>query len=183
MSSLPKLLSPQTSSFIYPDLNLAEHYDGHRRTVLPRFRSTLALLMALLLPGWQLELLAQQQASPLQLGHPGQDYSGQIQSDDAGYAPQQGYPAAQSAYQTQQDLSGQAYPQQENASVVQPLPPKRLQQLVAPIALYPDSLVGLVLAASTYPAQVQDADAWLQSQGSAPPERIAAGANVQNWDP
>jgi hypothetical protein len=41
--------------------------------------------------------------------------------------------------------------------------PENLQQLVAPIALYPDSLVAQVLAASTYPDQVVEADRWVQA--------------------
>jgi hypothetical protein len=39
-----------------------------------------------------------------------------------------------------------------------PLTPAQLQQLVAPIALYPDALVAQILAAATYPAQVVEAD-------------------------
>jgi len=35
--------------------------------------------------------------------------------------------------------------------------PDQLQQLVAPIALYPDSLVAQILAASTFPEQVVEA--------------------------
>jgi len=58
-----------------------------------------------------------------------------------------------------------------------------LEQLVAPIALYPDTLVAQMLAASTYPAQVVDADRWLQALGNASPYQIAGGADVQNWDP
>jgi hypothetical protein len=41
--------------------------------------------------------------------------------------------------------------------------PEQLQELVAPIALYPDSLVAQILAASTFPEQVVDADRWVQS--------------------
>src|SRR5579862_7412096 len=37
-----------------------------------------------------------------------------------------------------------------------------LNQLVAPIALYPDALVAQVLAAATYPAEVVEADRWMQ---------------------
>src|SRR5277367_695478 len=40
---------------------------------------------------------------------------------------------------------------------------EQLQQLVAPIALYPDSLVAQVLAASTFPEQVVEADRWVQA--------------------
>src|SRR5205823_247810 len=39
---------------------------------------------------------------------------------------------------------------------------QELQQLVAPIALYPDELAAQVLAASTYPDQVVEADRWIQ---------------------
>src|SRR5271163_2839590 len=38
--------------------------------------------------------------------------------------------------------------------------PDALDQLVAPIALYPDSLVAQMLAATTFPAQVVEADRW-----------------------
>ena len=41
-----------------------------------------------------------------------------------------------------------------------PQTPEQLQQLVAPIALYPDSLVAQILAASTFPAQVVEGDRW-----------------------
>jgi hypothetical protein len=54
--------------------------------------------------------------------------------------------------------------------------------LVAPIALYPDALVAQVLAASTYPTQVVEADRWRQTQGNASPDQIAAGADTRNWD-
>ncbi len=69
-------------------------------------------------------------------------------------------------------------PQQYN-----PLGADQLDQLVAPIALYPDSLVAQILAASTYPEQVADADHFVQSNQGAPPEQIAQMANGQPWDP
>ena len=71
-----------------------------------------------------------------------------------------------------------APPQQWNA-----LSPDQLNQLVAPIALYPDSLVAQVLGASTYPTQIVEADRFVQSQGGAPPDQIAQMVNGQNWDP
>ncbi len=91
------------------------------------------------------------------------------------YAPQQPSPGYGQA-QMQQGY-GQPQPQ------VQPLNAQQLEQLVAPIALYPDPLVAQVLTASTYQAQVADADHWRQAQGNAPSEQIAAGADAQNWDP
>src|SRR5260221_8519780 len=38
----------------------------------------------------------------------------------------------------------------------------QLDQLVAPIALYPDALVAQVLAASVYPVEVVEAERWMQ---------------------
>src|ERR1035438_1796159 len=65
----------------------------------------------------------------------------------------------------------------------QPLDAAQLEQLVAPIALYPDTLVAQVVAASTYPGQIADADRWRQMQGDASPDQIVAAADAQNWDP
>jgi len=82
--------------------------------------------------------------------------------------------------------STESYPQQgygPTLTPAQPLNAGQLEQLVAPIALYPDALVAQVLAASTYPNQVADADRWRQMEGYNSPEQIAAGADVQNWDP
>src|SRR5713226_8968267 len=58
-----------------------------------------------------------------------------------------------------------------------------LHQLVAPIALYPDSLVGQILAASQYPTQIVEAQRWMQSNSGLSPTKLAQGANSQSWDP
>ena len=58
-----------------------------------------------------------------------------------------------------------------------------LNQLVAPIALYPDSLVAQILAASTYPTQIVEAGRWLQNNSGLSPAQISEGANSQSWDP
>jgi hypothetical protein len=56
--------------------------------------------------------------------------------------------------------------------------------MVAPIALYPDTLVAQILTAATYPAQVVAADQWLRQIEGASPDEIAVGANAQSsWDP
>ena len=65
----------------------------------------------------------------------------------------------------------------------QALDPEQLGQLVAPIALYPDSLVAQILAASTYPAQVASAGQFINQNGNYPPEQLAEQANTQPWDP
>lgn len=94
-----------------------------------------------------------------------------------GFAGNQGYP------QQPNQQANQPY-QQQGVGQGQPLSAEELEQLVAPIALYPDTLVAQILAASTYPAQVAAADQWLRAQGNAPSEQIAAEAGAQtSWDP
>ncbi len=61
--------------------------------------------------------------------------------------------------------------------------PEQLQQLVAPIALYPDALVAQVLAASTYPDQIVEADRWLQQQTDLKGEQLGQEVDKQPWDP
>jgi hypothetical protein len=58
-----------------------------------------------------------------------------------------------------------------------------LQQLVAPIALYPDALVAQILAASTYPTQVVEAERWMQQHSSLTGEQLAKEVDTQDWDP
>ncbi|RRA49742.1 DUF3300 domain-containing protein [Acidipila sp. EB88] len=77
----------------------------------------------------------------------------------------------------------QGYPPQGNQGNYQPLGPDQINQLVAPIALYPDSLVAQVLAGATYPAQLASAEQFVQQGGNYPPEQLAEMANGQPWDP
>jgi hypothetical protein len=58
---------------------------------------------------------------------------------------------------------------------------EQLQQLVAPIALYPDSLVAQILAASTFPEQVVEADRWVQARLKG--DALAKAVDQQPWDP
>ncbi len=64
-----------------------------------------------------------------------------------------------------------------------PLDAVGLNQLVAPIALYPDSLVAQILTASTYPQQVTDANNWTHQTAGLPPQARADQANGMPWDP
>src|SRR5881397_504944 len=50
---------------------------------------------------------------------------------------------------------------------------KELQQLVAPIALYPDHLVAQVLAGSTYPSQVVEAERWMKQNSNLKGDELA----------
>jgi Protein of unknown function (DUF3300) len=60
---------------------------------------------------------------------------------------------------------------------------EQLQQLVAPIALYPDALVAQILAASTYPAEVVAADRWMQAHPGLKGDQLGDSVNAQSWDP
>jgi Protein of unknown function (DUF3300) len=59
----------------------------------------------------------------------------------------------------------------------------QLDQLVAPIALYPDSLVAQVLAASTFPAEIVEADRWVQANPDLKGDDLAKAVDQQTWDP
>src|SRR5262249_31364055 len=54
---------------------------------------------------------------------------------------------------------------------------------VAPIALYPDELVAQILAAATYPAQVVQADRWMQQHTDLKGDALAQAVDSQPWDP
>ncbi len=58
----------------------------------------------------------------------------------------------------------------------------QLYQLVAPIALFPDNLVAMVLAASTYPDQISAAYQWLQQNSNLKGQQLTEAANQQPWD-
>src|SRR6185369_1214695 len=60
---------------------------------------------------------------------------------------------------------------------------EQLQQLVAPIALYPDALVAQVLAASTYPTEIVEADRWMQQNSNLKGQQLADEVDNQAWDP
>ncbi len=58
-----------------------------------------------------------------------------------------------------------------------------IEQLVAPIALYPDSLVSQILMASTYPLEVVQADRWVKEHEGLSGDALANALNEQTWDP
>src|SRR5205807_3856730 len=61
--------------------------------------------------------------------------------------------------------------------------PQELQQLVAPIALYPDALVAQILAASTYPTEIVEADRWIGSHPNLKGKNLADEVDKRPWDP
>ncbi|MDO8432833.1 MAG: DUF3300 domain-containing protein [Candidatus Binatus sp.] len=60
---------------------------------------------------------------------------------------------------------------------------QEMEQLVAPIALYPDALVAQIVAASTHPTDIVEAARWLQQNSSLTGAALAQAANNQPWDP
>ncbi|AYQ43498.1 hypothetical protein BLA9940_00963 [Burkholderia aenigmatica] len=59
----------------------------------------------------------------------------------------------------------------------------QLYQMVAPVALFPDKLVALVLAGATYPDQVTAANNWVMQNPSLKGQALATAADTQPWDP
>ena len=80
-------------------------------------------------------------------------------------------------------LLSPAWPQAAPPPLYTQETPEQLQQLVAPIALYPDSLVAQILAASTFPEQVVEADRWLQAHPDLKGDALGHAADQQPWDP
>jgi hypothetical protein len=70
----------------------------------------------------------------------------------------------------------------------EPTPPKtfaadRLEQMAAPIALYPDPLVAQILMASTYPLEIVEASRWVEKNPGLKGEALEEALKQQEWDP
>jgi hypothetical protein len=99
-------------------------------------------------------------------------------------------PAAAPSTQAQPSVAASAAPDAPPpAAAAEPGPPpgaatpQELQELVSPIALYPDVLVAQILAGSTYPTQVVEADRWLKQNPNLAGDQLANQVNQQEWDP
>ncbi len=64
-----------------------------------------------------------------------------------------------------------------------PFKQEELDQLLAPIALYPDSLLSQILMASTYPLEVVQADRWVKQNKDLKGDALTAALEKQQWDP
>lgn len=76
----------------------------------------------------------------------------------------------------------QSIPSSAAAADKELLKPAQLDQLVAPIALYPDTLLSEVLMASTYPLEVVQAERWLSANRSLKGDQLKEAADKQPWD-
>ncbi len=115
---------------------------------------------------------------------PEQSYPQQAVPQQA--VPQQPMPDRAAPDQTMSDqamsgqsVSGQPMPDQNAPAFSQ----EQLENLVAPIALYPDALLSQVLVASTYPLEVVEAQQWLQQNPYLRGRDLMAAAQLQSWDP
>jgi hypothetical protein len=74
-------------------------------------------------------------------------------------------------------------PDHARAQSDQPLKPEQLDQLVAPIALYPDALLAQVLIASTYPLEIVEASRWVKQNANLKDQQLDAALEKKDWDP
>lgn len=80
------------------------------------------------------------------------------------------------------DPAVQTQPANQPPPTAELLKPEQLEALVAPIALYPDELLANLLAASTYPLEVVQADRWLKEHKSLKGDALKTGVDKQAWD-
>jgi hypothetical protein len=76
-----------------------------------------------------------------------------------------------------------AVAQEPGAETTTTFKQEELDQMLAPIALYPDSLLAQVLMASTYPLEVVQADRWAKENKELTGDALAEALEKQDWDP
>ncbi len=82
-----------------------------------------------------------------------------------------------------QQAQQQPSPPPQQQPQQQALTQQQLQQLVAPIALYPDALLAQVLTASTYPLEVTMAARWSEKNQNLKGAALEDAMQKQSWDP
>jgi len=60
---------------------------------------------------------------------------------------------------------------------------EELTQMLAPIALYPDSLIAQILMASTYPLEIVEAERWLRQNKELKGDALDEALKNKTWDP
>lgn len=60
---------------------------------------------------------------------------------------------------------------------------EQLEQMVSPIALYPDALAMQILMAATYPLEVVEADRWVKKYPNLKSEELEKALAEKKWDP
>jgi len=138
--------------------------------MLTRLPTTLFAVIALPTISWGAAAQAPQPDNanpPPPQAQPNQAQPNQAQTPPAAAEP------SQRSDQLQAPPSGQQPKQLSQAE---------LDQLVAPIALYPDPLLSNVLMASTYALDVVEAKRWLDQNKSLKGKELKAAVDKQDWD-
>jgi hypothetical protein len=99
-------------------------------------------------------------------------------------APQQTAPSPPNAAQTPTDLTPPQQPAQD--SQAQPPAPRfskeQLEQIVAPIALYPDALLSQTFMAASYPLEVVEASRFMQQNPKLTGKQLEDALKDKEWD-
>jgi len=64
----------------------------------------------------------------------------------------------------------------------QPFKPEELDQMLAPIALYPDSLLSQIMMAASYPLEVVEAARWSKANPTLKGDAAVAAVKDKTWD-
>src|SRR5215472_7053233 len=96
------------------------------------------------------------------------------QQDDGDVSVEDGSATPVAAYADSPDSS---------APAAQPYSQEELDQMLAPIALYPDDLLAQILMAATYPLEVVQAARWSRSHPGSRGENAVALVDNGDWDP
>ena len=75
-----------------------------------------------------------------------------------------------------------AFAQDDNSNI-EPISQAELEQILAPIALYPDTVLSHILIASTYPLEVIQAERWTASNSNLQGSAAVEAVSNENWDP
>ena len=93
--------------------------------------------------------------------------------------PPQQEPAQQETSQQDEPAPQQNVPRQSRPAFTQ----QELDQMLAPIALYPDSLLSQILMASTYPLEVIEAARWSKASPNLKGDQAVQAVAENPWDP
>jgi hypothetical protein len=125
------------------------------------------------------------------------DYSFAIDASPAGNPAPESFEPAPEAVQPAPTAAPPQTPAAPAAAAPEAAPPQsqptskrasaftqaQLEQMLGPIALYPDSLLAQILPASTYPLEIVQAERWLEKNADAVAKQDFSGGDAQNWDP
>jgi hypothetical protein len=89
--------------------------------------------------------------------------------------------AGQPSIQAQNAPAPAAAPAADNRTP--PFKKEELEQILAPIALYPDALLAQIFMASTYPLEVVEAARWSKEHPEIKGDAVAGAVESQPWDP